>query len=99
MLVVGAVFQIAAFLIQFFAPPFPHFSSSFALAGIGSVLQVGIDIIYIHKELPLITSLLTLSSLHPRMASSQLFNRTLSTNRVLYKLHLVQSFPSNPTLT
>ena len=49
MLVLGALFQIAAYIVQFLAPPYPAFALSFALAGIGNVFQV--NIIYIHKEL------------------------------------------------
>ena len=45
MLVVGSLFQIAAFLVQFLAPPFPAFALSFVLCGIGMVFQV--DIIYL----------------------------------------------------
>lgn len=47
---VGALFQTAAFLVQFLALPFkfPAFALSFALAGIGNVFQV--NIIYEHKE-------------------------------------------------
>jgi hypothetical protein len=40
MLVVGPLFQIAAFLAQFLALPFPAFALSFALGGIGLVFQV-----------------------------------------------------------
>ena len=40
MLVVGPLFQIAAFHIQFFALPFPVFALSFSLCGIGTVFQV-----------------------------------------------------------
>jgi hypothetical protein len=47
MLVVGALFQIAAFLVQFLALPFPAFALSFTLGGIGIVFQVGI----IYKEI------------------------------------------------
>ena len=47
MLVVGPLFQIAAFLVQFLALPFPLFASSFALGGIGIVFQVGIIYIFI----------------------------------------------------
>jgi hypothetical protein len=98
MLVVGALLQIAAFLVQFLAVqvPFPAFVLSFALTGVGGVFQV--NIIYILKELQPIISLLTRSSLHLGMAS-QLFKRTLNTNRVLYRLHLVQLSPHTPTLT
>ena len=42
MLVVGPLFQIVAFLVQFLALPFPIFALSFALGGIGIVFQVGI---------------------------------------------------------
>ena len=49
MLVLGPLFQITTFLIQFLALPFPAFTLSFAIGGIGTVFQVGI--IYIHKEL------------------------------------------------
>lgn len=47
MLVVGPLFQIAAFLIQFLsqflALPFPAFALSFVLGGIGMVFQVSIN--------------------------------------------------------
>ena len=46
MLVVGPLFQIAAFLVQFLALPFPAFALSFVLGGIGLVFQVG-GIIYL----------------------------------------------------
>ena len=49
MLVVGPLFQITAFLIQFLALPFPIFALSFSISGIGTVFQVGI--VYIHKDL------------------------------------------------
>ena len=42
MLVVGPLFQIAAFLVQFLALPFPAFALSFLLGGIGMVFQVSI---------------------------------------------------------
>jgi hypothetical protein len=45
MLVIGPLFQIAAFLVQFLALPFPAFALSFVLGGIGMVFQV--SIIYI----------------------------------------------------
>ena len=38
-LVVGPLFQIAAFLVQFLALPFPAFALSFTLGGIGMVFQ------------------------------------------------------------
>jgi len=44
-LVIGALLQIVAFFVQFLGLPFPAFALSFALAGIGSILQV--NIIYI----------------------------------------------------
>ena len=49
-LVIGAFFQAGAFLVQFIAVPFkfPIFALSFALKGVGNVLQV--NIILIHKE-------------------------------------------------
>ena len=40
MLVVGALFQVAAFLVQYLALPFPAFALSFALTGIGLTTQV-----------------------------------------------------------
>ena len=83
MLVVGPLFQIAAFLVQFLALPFPAFTLSFALCGIGTVFQVGI--IYLEG----IMSLLTCSRMHLRMASSRLFKRTLSTKWVGYMLYMV----------
>ena len=97
MLVVGAVIQIVAFLVEFIAPPFPAFALSFTLAGIGNVFQV--NVIYIDIELQLIISLLTRSSLQLRMPSPQLFN--LITNRVIYRLHMVHLSLqySNSTLT
>ena len=42
MLVVGPLFHIAAYLVQFLALPFPAFALSFLLGGIGMVFQVGI---------------------------------------------------------
>jgi hypothetical protein len=67
--VVGALFQTAACLVQFFALPykFPAFALSFAFLGIGNVFQV--NIIYIHNEVQVIISLLTFSSPHRRLAS------------------------------
>ena len=56
MLVVGPLLHIPAFLIQFLALPFPIFAFSYSISGIGSVFQVGI--VYIHKELQAIMSLL-----------------------------------------
>ena len=55
---VGAVFQAVAFLVQFLTLTykFPVFALSFALKGVGNVLQV--NIIYKHKEVQLIISLL-----------------------------------------
>ena len=44
MLVVGPLFQIAAFLIQYLELPFPIFALSFGLGGIGVVFQVRIFI-------------------------------------------------------
>jgi hypothetical protein len=49
MLVVGPLFQIAAFVFQFLKLPFPIFVLSFGLGEIGMVFQVGI--IYFHEEL------------------------------------------------
>ena len=83
--------EILAFSIEFFAPPFPAFALSFTLAGMGNIFQV--NNIYIHKELQLIVSLLGCSRLHLQMASSQLFKRTLITNRAMYKLHMVHFYP------
>ena len=40
MLVLGPLFQIAAYLVQFLALPFPAFALSFALGRIGMVFQV-----------------------------------------------------------
>ena len=49
MVVVGSLFQIAVFFVQFLALPFPAFALSFVLGGIGMVFQVSdIDI---YKEL------------------------------------------------
>jgi hypothetical protein len=91
MLVVGALFQITAFTVQFFAIPFPAFALSFTLSGIGNVFQVNITYIYILKRIATDNiPFLTCSSLHLRMASSQLFRRTLNTNRGFYRLHMVQ---------
>jgi len=42
MLVVGCLFQIAAFVIQFLELSFPLFVLSFGLGGIGMAFQVGI---------------------------------------------------------
>ena len=46
----GALFQTAAFFVQFLALPFkfPAFALSFTLAGVGNVFQV--NIIYVHKK-------------------------------------------------
>jgi hypothetical protein len=49
MLVVGVLFQITAFTVQFFAIPFPAFALSFTLSGIGNVFQV--IIIYILRRI------------------------------------------------
>ena len=55
MLVLGAFFEIAAYVVQYFAPPYPAFVLSFALAGIGNVFQVNI---YFHEELqPILLSI------------------------------------------
>ena len=91
MLVVGPLFQIAAFLVQFLALPFPAFALSFALGGIGIVFQVCI-ILYIDKDIQAITFLLIRSRMHLRMVSSRLFKRTLNTKWVLSTLHMVMSF-------
>jgi hypothetical protein len=40
MLAFGPLFQIAAYLVQLLALPFPAFALSFALGGIGMVFQV-----------------------------------------------------------
>ena len=40
MLVVGPLFQITAFLIQFLELPFPIFALSYSISGIGTVFQV-----------------------------------------------------------
>jgi hypothetical protein len=85
MLVVGPLFQISAFLVQFLALPFPAFALSFALGGIGMVFQV--SIIYIFKGLQAIISLLI--RMHLQMASLRLFKRTLNTKWVLSTLHMV----------
>jgi hypothetical protein len=45
MLVIGPLFQIAAFLVQFLELPFPIFALSFGIGGIGRVFQVGIKLI------------------------------------------------------
>ena len=50
MLVLGPLFQILAFLLQFLAIPFPAFALSFGLAGIGRVFQVSICYISIKKK-------------------------------------------------
>ena len=84
---VGALVQIVAFVLEFLAPPFPAFALSFSLAGMGNVFQVNIK--YTRKELQLTIIFLIRSSLHLRMASSQLFKRTLITNRVIYRLYMV----------
>ena len=42
MLVVGPLFQITAFLIQFLELPFPIFALSYSISGIGTVFQVSI---------------------------------------------------------
>ena len=99
MLVLGSLFQIAGSLAQFLALPFPAFALSFALAGTGIVFQV--YIIYIHKDFATVNIpfLLTRSSLPLRLASSQLFKRTLNTNRVLCRLHLVHLPPNTRSPT
>ena len=96
---VGALIQIVAFLVECLAPPFPAFALSFTLAGMGNVFQV--NVIYIHEELRLIISLSTRSSQHLQMPSSQFFKRTVITNKVIYRLHMVHLSPQyiNPTLT
>ena len=47
MLVVGALFQGAAFLAQFLALPFPAFVLSYVFTGIGMVFQVSSITIYL----------------------------------------------------
>ena len=47
MLVVGPLFQIAAFLVQFLELPFLIIALPFGLGGIGGIFQVGI---YIREE-------------------------------------------------
>ena len=47
MVVVGSLFQITAFFVQFLALPFPAFALSFVLGGIGMVFQV--SVIYIKR--------------------------------------------------
>ena len=42
MLVVGSLFQMAAFFVQFLKLSFPLFVLSFSLGGIGMAFQVGI---------------------------------------------------------
>jgi hypothetical protein len=42
MLVIAPLFQIAAYIVQFLALPFPAFALSYSLGGIGFVFQVGI---------------------------------------------------------
>jgi hypothetical protein len=42
MLVIAPLFQIAAFIVQFLALPFPAFALSYSVGGIGLVFQVGI---------------------------------------------------------
>ena len=91
MLVVGPLFQIVAFLVQFLELPFPIFALSFGLGGIGRVFQVGI--IYPSK----ITINNYRSRMHLRMPSSRLFKMTLNTNWALYRLHTVQLFPNTPS--
>ena len=90
----GALMQILAFLFEFFEPPYPAFAVSFTLAGMGNIFQV--NNIHIHKELQLIISLLDRSRLHLRMASSQLFKRTLISNRAMYRLHMVHFYSPIP---
>ena len=86
MLVVGPLFQIAAFLVQFLAPPFPAFALSFVLGGIGMVFQVS------YKELRAMLSLLTRSRMPLRMASLQFFKKTRNIKWVAYMLHMVHLF-------
>ena len=90
MLVVGPLFQIAAFLVQFLALPFPAFALSFALGGIGMVFQVS------YKELHAKISFMTLSRMPLRMASLQLFKKTRNIKWVAYMLHMVRLFPNTP---
>ena len=78
MLVAGALFHAAASLVQSLPFKFPAFVLSFSLVGIGNVFQV--NIIYVHKGVQLND---IRSRLHRRIASSQLFNGTLNTNKVL----------------
>ena len=95
MLVVGPLFQIAAFLAQFLLPPFPAFVLSFALGGIGLVFQVCI-IYLLKKGLQAIMALITVTHarMHLRMASSRLFKRILNTKWGLSTLHMVIPFPN-----
>jgi hypothetical protein len=72
MLVIGPLFQIATFLVQFLALRFPTFALSFALGRIGMVFQVS------YKELQAKISILTPSRMPLRMASLRLFNMTLN---------------------
>ena len=58
MLVLGAFFEIAAYVVQYLAPPYLAFVLSFALAGIGNVFQVNI---YFHGELQLEPILISIS--------------------------------------
>ena len=90
MLVVGPLFQIVAFLVQFLALPFPAFALSFALGGIGMVFQVS------YKELQAIIALLTRSRMPLRMASLRVFKKTRNIKWVVYMLHMVYLFPNTP---
>ena len=96
MLVVAPLFQIAAFLIQFLALPFPIFALSFGLGGIGRVFQVGhIFYLYRWRITQPITYLITVFRMHLRMVSSRLFKKTLNTSLALFRLLTVKFFLSN----
>ena len=87
MLLVGSLFQITAFFVQFLAPPFPMFALSFVLGGIGMVIQVSN---YISIKNYSIKFLLTRK--HLGVASPQLFKRTLNTKWVISMLRMVMLF-------
>jgi hypothetical protein len=93
MLVVGSLFQMAAFFVQFLELSFPLFVLSFSLGGIGMAFQVGIT----HENKVGIstnnTSFLHVFRMRLQTPSLQLFKTTLNIKWVLYMLHMVQSSP------
>ena len=97
MLLLGSLFQIAAFSIQFLEPSFPLFVLSFGLGGIGIAFQVSI-----HRQRkrvgnnardPSLPSFFLSSRMRLRTASLQLFKMILNIKWVSYMLHMVHPFP------